>query len=124
MTDTSITQKTWKPISNFRDQMPFINVWSVKREKTKKEIDTYVCPVYTNANANANWIDFNFVFGVIEIAQLNLSGKAVDRDGRLSHNEMSISADGLESARSKPNHSSDNRSAQHVFARGEITRSI
>jgi dynein heavy chain len=58
--------KSGKPVTDLRNEMPLIKVWPVKRDKANKEIlfrtdiDTYVCPVYKNANRT----DLNYVFDV------------------------------------------------------------
>jgi dynein heavy chain len=75
---TSTTRsKGGKPVTDLRNEMPWIKVWPVKRDKANKEIffrtdiDTYVCPVYKNATRT----DLNYVFDV-PLKSLNANFKA------------------------------------------------
>jgi hypothetical protein len=66
-----------KLITDLRNEMPWIKIWPVKRDKNNKEItfrtdiDTYVCPVYKNSSRT----DLNYVFD-IPLKSLNAGNKA------------------------------------------------
>jgi hypothetical protein len=75
---TSTTRgKGGKPVTDLRNEMPWIKIWPMKRDKNIKEvafsttIDTYVCPVYKNAART----DLNYVFD-IPLKSLNPNFKA------------------------------------------------
>jgi dynein heavy chain len=75
---TSTTRsKGGKPVTDLRNEMPWIKIWPVKRDKANKEIlfrtdiDTYVCPVYKNATRT----DLNYVFD-IPLKSLNSNFRA------------------------------------------------
>jgi dynein heavy chain len=67
--------KGGKLITDLRNEMPLIKIWPVKKDKNNREIlfrtdiDTYVCPVYSNANRT----DLNYIF---DIPLRSLSNKA------------------------------------------------
>ncbi|OHS96678.1 Dynein heavy chain family protein [Tritrichomonas foetus] len=63
---TSTGRKGGKPVGELRNEMPLIKLWPMKRDAQNKEVpfktdsDTYVCPVYSNANRT----DLNYVFDI------------------------------------------------------------
>ena len=69
--------KAGKPVTDLRNEMPWIKIWPVKRDKSNKEAifsttsDTYVCPVYKNAART----DLNYVFD-IPLKSLNANLRA------------------------------------------------
>ncbi|KAH0792655.1 Dynein heavy chain family protein [Histomonas meleagridis] len=68
--------KTGKLVTDLRNEMPLIKLWTVKRDNNNKEItfrtdsDTYVCPVYSSTQRT----DQNYVFS-LPLKSLNNKAK-------------------------------------------------
>ena len=63
---SSTGKRGGKLVTELRNEMPLIKLWTVKRDAQNKETlfktesDTYVCPVYSNSNRT----DLNYVFDI------------------------------------------------------------
>ncbi|OHT04931.1 Dynein heavy chain family protein [Tritrichomonas foetus] len=74
---TSTGKRGGKPVTELRNEMPLIKLWTVRKDGQNKEIlfktesDTYVCPVYSNSNRT----DLNYIFD-IPLKSLSSSVKA------------------------------------------------
>jgi dynein heavy chain len=64
LTSTRSGGKGGKLITDLRAEMPLIKIWPMRRDNKeilfRTDIDTYVCPVYSNSNRT----DLNYIFDI------------------------------------------------------------